>query len=369
MSNSKTLLPFLVLAISSISRGQKGASVFPDTQAASSPSSHETSSTMAPQSQTSAQQADWPTTVSTTLEGRRDIFNRTKEAVLHSSPAPLTSVSTSSGATPSGATSSGATSSGGTWSDATSSGATSSGGTSSGGTWSGATPSGATSSGGTWSDATSSGATWSDATSSGATWSGATSPGATSSGYVVLGLIILVIIVLSVILYFLRRASQTYSFDLHSAPASRANQPAGTFERVRLHDLDQTPASVVTAGDLSPPAVSNGSTRQAQERRVPPDEPQTWPTGDLGDPGDPGPSLGGPVNVFLRAVGEAQQNDNDNHPAACSQDPFVEINLDEAALCHQLLTPPHAPPSAPPFSPFSFFPSSSSSSSTSLHIQ
>lgn len=47
--------------------------------------------------------------------------------------------------------------------------------------------------------------------------------------------------------------------------------------------------------------------------------------------------------------------------AVCSTQPFVEINLDELALCDHLLTSPEAPSSVLPFSPFSFSSSSFSS--------
>ncbi|XP_037335959.2 uncharacterized protein LOC119223006 [Pungitius pungitius] len=319
MNNWRTLLVFLVLSISSISRGQNGTSAV--TQNATSASLKTTGLTATP-GQTSANQTDSLATVPTTLEGGAKVTDRTTAA--------LSSVSNTIGLRDGGTLAITRTSL--------------------------------------------------DNTS--------TAPGTkvgtpSSWGYVVLTLIILVIIVLSLILYFLRRAAQTYSFDLHSAPASRPNQPVGTFERVRLDDLDRKPASVVTACSYLPsPTVSNGSTRRAEEEprangeSVPPEAPdasgpQTPPTAD---PGDPGPSLGslvGCTNLFFDAVEEEQQNENNNNPSAvCSRDPFVEINLDEAALCHQLLTPPQAPASVLPFTPFSFSSSSSSSSSSiSLHIQ
>ncbi|XP_068569937.1 mucin-2 [Cebidichthys violaceus] len=206
-----------------------------------------------------------------------------------------------------------------------------------------------------------------------------------SWGYVILVLIIFVIIVLCAILYFLRRASRIYSFDLHRpAPANHLNEPIGTFEPVYLDDLDR-PSSKdqVTTGDLSLPPVSNGTTLPSEERRsdgesAPQEQPdangtETSPTGNtgpsLGDgPADKPPSPLSCTNMFFDAVGEEQQNENNNNPSVCSRDPFVEINLDEAALSDQLLTFPEASSSVLPFSPFSFS-SSSSSSSSSLHLQ
>ncbi|XP_054457362.1 uncharacterized protein LOC129093382 [Anoplopoma fimbria] len=211
--------------------------------------------------------------------------------------------------------------------------------------------------------------------------------GHSSWGYVILILIILVIIVLCVILYFLRRVSRTYSFDLHrQVPANPLNEPIGTFEPVYLDDLDRRSSKdQVTTGDLSPPPVSNGTTLQSEERRPSGDgAPQeqldtngmeTSPTSNtspsLGDdPAEKTPSPMGSTNMFFDVVGEEQQNENNNNPSVCSSDPFVEINLDEPALCDQLLTSTEAPSSVLPFSPFSFSSSSSSSSSfSSLHLQ
>ncbi|KAK9525094.1 hypothetical protein VZT92_017431 [Zoarces viviparus] len=208
-------------------------------------------------------------------------------------------------------------------------------------------------------------------------------------GYVILVLIVLVIIILCAILYFLRRVSRTYSFDLHRpAPANHLNEPIGTFEAVYLDDLER-PSSKdqVTAGDLSPPPASNGTTLPSEDRRcdgesAPQEQPdatgpETSPTSNTSNTSNYSPSLGdGPadkppspmscINMFFDAVGEEQQNENNNNPSVCSSDPFVEINLDEAALCDQLLISPGPSSSV---LPFSFSSSSSSSSSSSLHLQ
>ncbi|XP_059210466.1 uncharacterized protein LOC131989293 [Centropristis striata] len=198
-------------------------------------------------------------------------------------------------------------------------------------------------------------------------------------GYVILVLIILVIIVLCVILYFLRRVSRTYSFDLHrQVPANHLNEPIGTFEPVYLDDLER-PASKdqVTTDDLSPPPISNGTTTQEPEEQGShgdgaPQDQQDANGLETSPPGNASPSLGAApadktssplssTSLFFDAIGEEQQNENNNNPSVCSSDPFVEINLDEPAWCAQLLTSPEAPSSVLPFSPFSFSSSSSSS--------
>ncbi|XP_042368672.1 uncharacterized protein LOC121962480 [Plectropomus leopardus] len=201
-----------------------------------------------------------------------------------------------------------------------------------------------------------------------------------SWAYVILVLIILVIIVLCVILYFLRRVSRTYSFDLHrQVPAGNLNEPIGTFEPVYLDELDQpAPKDQVTTDDLSPPPVSNGTTLQLEERRsngetAPQEQPNanglessptsnTSPSLNDSQPDKTSSPLGS-TNLFFDATGEEQQNENNNNPSVCSSDPFVEINLDEPAWCDQFLTSPEAPSSVLPFTPFSFSSSSSSSSS------
>lgn len=197
--------------------------------------------------------------------------------------------------------------------------------------------------------------------------------------YVILVFIILAIVVLCVILYYLRRVSRTYSFDLQRpSPATHHNEPTGTFEPVYLDDLDQpAPKNQVTPDDLSPPPVTNGTTLQSEEKGsngdiAPKEQPEanglaSSPTShtslSLGDdPAEKTSSSSSITNLFFDAVGKEQQNENNNNPSVCSSDPFVEINLDDPACCDQLLTSPEAPSSVLPFSPFSFSSSSSSSS-------
>lgn len=205
-------------------------------------------------------------------------------------------------------------------------------------------------------------------------------PGTAGSswGYVILVLIILVIIVLCAILYFLRRVSRTYSFDLHrQVPADHLNEPIGTFEPVYLDDLDQpAPKDQVTTDDLSPPPVSNGTALQSEEygsngETAPQEQPdanglQPSPASNSSpslddNPADKTPSPLSSTNLFFNGIGEEQQNENNNNPSVCSSDPFVEINLDEPAWCDQFLTSPEASSSVLPFTPFSFSSSPSSS--------
>nr|XP_046237040.1 uncharacterized protein LOC124054735 [Scatophagus argus] len=202
-----------------------------------------------------------------------------------------------------------------------------------------------------------------------------------SWGYVILVFMILMIIALSVILYLLRRAARTYSFDLQRpTPVDHLNEPTGTFEQVYLDDLAR-PApddDQVTRDDLSPPPVANGTTLQPEEKgsngeNAPQAQPE--PNGvesslsgtTSPSPGDdPADRTSGPLSstdMLLDAIGDEQQNENNNNPSVCSSDPFVEINLDDPAWCDQLLTSPAAPSSVLPFSPFSFSSSSTSSSS------
>ncbi|XP_076581111.1 uncharacterized protein LOC143317060 [Chaetodon auriga] len=197
-----------------------------------------------------------------------------------------------------------------------------------------------------------------------------------SWGYLFLVLIVLVIIVLCVILYFLRRAARTYSFDLHRpVPVNHLNEPIGTFEQVYLDDLDQPPPKDhLPTDDLSPPPVANGTTLQSEEKGSNGENaPQEQPAANGTEPSltsntspspgdDPADKTSSPLSadVFFDATGEDQQNENNNHPSVCLSDPFVEINLDEPAWGDQLLTSPEAPSSVLPFSPFSFSSSSSS---------
>ncbi|XP_070710971.1 uncharacterized protein [Pempheris klunzingeri] len=224
------------------------------------------------------------------------------------------------------------------------------------------------------------------------TASASPAPGKTASsswGTAFLVLIILVIIILCVILYLLRRVSRTYSFDLQRPnPTNHHSEPIGaTFESVYLDDLDQpTPKDQVTTDDLSPPPAANGTTLQPEEKLSNGDNvvpaPQEQPNGletpttttntsntsntsppSAEHPSDQTSSPLGSTDLLLDAVGEEQQNENNNNPSVCSSDPFVEISLDDPAWCDQLLTSPGAPSSVLPFSPFSFASSSSSSSS------
>lgn len=191
-----------------------------------------------------------------------------------------------------------------------------------------------------------------------------------SWAYVMLVIIILIIIALCVILYFLRRISRTYSFDLHRpAPVSHLDEPMGTFEPVYQDDLDRpAPKDQATSDDLSPPLVANGTSLQLEEKgscgeSAPQGHPdansmESSPLGNtspsLGDDAsDKTPSPLSSTNLFFDATGEEQHNENNNHPAASSSDPFVEINLDDPAWCDQLFPSPDGSSSVHPFSPFS----------------
>ncbi|KAK5848165.1 hypothetical protein PBY51_005804 [Eleginops maclovinus] len=194
--------------------------------------------------------------------------------------------------------------------------------------------------------------------------------GHSSWGYVLLVLIIVAIIILCIILYFLRRVSRTYSFDLHrQVPSNHHNDPIGTFEPVYLDDL--APKDQGNTEDVPTLPVSNGTTVQTEEREsngeIAPKE-QSEENGLETSPGNTDPPLMGDLaektsspsestSIFFDALNEEQQNENNNNPSVCSSDPFVEINLED-----QLLTYPEAPSSVLPFSPFSFSSSSSSSS-------
>ncbi|XP_008286983.1 uncharacterized protein LOC103362413 isoform X2 [Stegastes partitus] len=208
-------------------------------------------------------------------------------------------------------------------------------------------------------------------------------PSPSSWGYVVLALILLVIVVLCVILYFLRRVSRTYSFDLQRpGPVDHLNLPIGTFEPVYVDDLERpTPKENTTSEEAAPAA--NGTSVQPEETswseqnaaqehpdvngletspaRLTSNTSETSETSGTSGTGvsldaDPVEPLEGPSLMFSDA-GE-QQNENNNNPSVRSSDPFVEINLDEPVCCDQLLTSPEAPSSVLPFSPFSFSSSS-----------
>ncbi|XP_029028412.2 uncharacterized protein LOC114868875 isoform X1 [Betta splendens] len=228
-------------------------------------------------------------------------------------------------------------------------------------------------------------------------------PAAVSSswGYVILVLIILVIVVLCVILYLLRRVSRTYSFDLQRPSPSHHNEPTGTFEPVHLDDLGvcrsheaidtrrvltssfcfifsdrPVPKDEIHADDLSPPPVANSTSPPSEEKApngetvTPPEQPdgsgvEPPPVGTSSpaaaeEPADPASGASDGTHAFFDDVGKEQQNENNNNPCTTvgSSGPFVEINLDEPALCDQLLTSTAAPSSVLPFSPFSFSSSS-----------
>ncbi|XP_039996359.1 uncharacterized protein LOC120797120 [Xiphias gladius] len=198
--------------------------------------------------------------------------------------------------------------------------------------------------------------------------------GSMSLGYLILVLIILAIIVLCVILYFLRRVSRSYSFDLQRQDPmiQQFSEPTGTFETVYLDDLDRpAPKDQAATNDLSPPPVANGTGLQGSHgENAPQEQPdanglETLPTGNTGpslgnDPADSTCNTSSSTNLFFDATAEVPQNENNNNPSVFSSGPFVEINLDEPAWCDQLLTSPEATSSVLPFSPLSF-PSASSS--------
>ncbi|KAF1380900.1 hypothetical protein PFLUV_G00168850 [Perca fluviatilis] len=335
-------LCFLVLAISSISKGQNGTAVTPDPLAAPTPTPrspsdgtvNETDRAMtpaaSPQSNTSANATDLPSTNFTTEvvepPSSDDLITTRKEAENSTATQKTTSVS--------------------------------------------APESGKA------------------AVTTVVTMTGGTShkpviiedKGGTSAGYVILIFIILIIIILCVILYFLRRAARSYSFDLHrQVPANHHNEPIGNFEPVYLDDLDRpAPKDEGTTNAPSPPPVSNGTTLPSEElisngESAPQNQPDTNGLEILPSSSNTSPSLGqdaadktsspfSSTNMFFDAIGEEQQNENNNNPSISSSEPFVEINLDEPAWCDQLLTSSEAPSSVLPFSPFSCSSSSISSS-------
>ncbi|KAE8279430.1 hypothetical protein D5F01_LYC23019 [Larimichthys crocea] len=185
-----------------------------------------------------------------------------------------------------------------------------------------------------------------------------------SWGYVILVLIILVIIALCVILYILRRVSRTYSFDLQRpVHVNHLDEPIGTFEPVYLDDLDQpAPKDEVSTEEIPPAPAANGTTVQSEE---------SGSTGENGTTSNqiapasedqPDYKRDSLLQKFAYLYEDEQQNENNNNPSVCSSDPFVEINLDDPVRCDQLLTSPEAPSSVLPFSPFSFSTSSSTSS-------
>ncbi|XP_019965782.2 serine-rich adhesin for platelets [Paralichthys olivaceus] len=192
-----------------------------------------------------------------------------------------------------------------------------------------------------------------------------------SWGYVIIALICIAIIALCVILFFLRRASRMYSFDLQFPDpiTNHFNGPTGTFEPVYLDDLAPNDQEAT-----SEPPVTNGTSPQSEEKgsngeNAPQEQTHangletsslscsTSPTaGD--DPADMISDSPSSANLFFDDTGETQQNENNNNPSVCSSDPFVEINLDEPEWCDQLLDSSEATSSVLPFSPFSFSTSS-----------
>ncbi|XP_034424855.1 uncharacterized protein LOC117751914 [Hippoglossus hippoglossus] len=91
----------------------------------------------------------------------------------------------------------------------------------------------------------------------------AAAAGGSSLGYVMMVLIFIVIIALCVILFFLRRASRTYSFDLQFPDPiiNQFSEPIGTFEPVYLDDL--APNERVATSE---PPVANGTSLQSEEK-------------------------------------------------------------------------------------------------------
>lgn len=316
-------LCFLVLAFSSVSRGQNETAVTPDLPSPTPPpmrsdeTQNESSSTLETPvfKHTSAITTDLPSTNLTTREeedlGREDWFNDTTEEDSNSTP----------------------------WS------------------WMGGA-----------NEVTMTVSIETGSTSLTPVTSGGT--GHSSWGYVLLVLIIVAIIILCVMLYFLRRVSRTYSFDLHRPiPSNHRNDPIGTFEPVYLDDL--APKDQGNTEDVPPPPpVSNGTTIQTEERESngesAPQEPSEangleaspghTDLSLIGDPEEKTSSPSGSTSIFFDTIGEEQQNENNNNPSVCSSDPFVEINLED-----HLLASSEAPSSVLPFSPFSFSFSSSSS--------
>ncbi|XP_072232994.1 uncharacterized protein [Leuresthes tenuis] len=206
-------------------------------------------------------------------------------------------------------------------------------------------------------------------TTEGATTANLGTPeGSTTStwGYVILVFIILAIITLCVILYLLRRATRTYSFDLHRPiPVNHLNEPTGTFEQVYLDDLDQPfPKDIVITDDLPISPVANGTSLQTEEKgsseeNAPREQPdtndvETAPASNTSLSSDDEPADKTPVplssSMLFFDAAEEQQNENNNNPSVCSSDPFVEINLDEPAWSDQLLTSCQASSSVLPFS-------------------
>lgn len=214
----------------------------------------------------------------------------------------------------------------------------------------------------------------------------AVSSGSTAWGYIILVLILILIVALCIILFMLRRASRTYSFDLQRpVPSSNAYEPTGTFGQVYLDDLDRPVNKDVISDDLRTTPVPNGTSSQleekaAEEENAPQEQteasnPQN--SSSSSSSSSSSISLSGhdqeaekksnqmsSNNLFFDAMEEPQQpqqNENNNNPSVSSSSPFVEINLDEPAWSDQLLTSPLPTSSVLPFSSFSSCSSTASS--------
>ncbi|XP_034532812.1 uncharacterized protein LOC117807589 [Notolabrus celidotus] len=156
---------------------------------------------------------------------------------------------------------------------------------------------------------------------------GSGSRGGFSWAYVILVMIILVIIILCVILYQLRRAYRTHSFDLQRpVPTNRHNEPAGTFEQIYLDELDQpAPKDEVIIDDFPSTPVANGKTLPSENSNrddAPQEQPdsngvETSPTSNASPPlGDEQADnhSDNSTNLFFDAAGDEQQNENNNNP-------------------------------------------------------
>ncbi|KAM4564713.1 uncharacterized protein V3H82_013789 [Fundulus diaphanus] len=199
-----------------------------------------------------------------------------------------------------------------------------------------------------------------------------------SLGYGILVFMIILIVTLCIILYMLRRASRTYSFDLQRpVPVSNPYEPTGTFGQVYLDDLDRpVPKDGLTEDPPTTP-VPNGTSPPTQEKAASEENAPQEPAA-ASDPQNLSSSNSSSLsedfldekksnqmssnNLFFDASEEPpqqQKNENNNNPSVCSSDPFVEINLDEPAWS-ELLSSPQPTSSVLPFSSFSSSTSGSS---------
>ncbi|XP_011618024.2 uncharacterized protein isoform X1 [Takifugu rubripes] len=177
-----------------------------------------------------------------------------------------------------------------------------------------------------------------------------------TTGYVILVLIVLAIIFLCGIIFFLRRASRTYSFDLQRPPpSSHLNEPIGTFEPMCLDDLDQVVyVDQVTPDGFSRSSCANGTAPRSDEK-APDDQtdttrgaadasPQEEPganaqdasstsstSGSVSeDPVDKTASLSNGIDLLMDSTGEEEQNQA-NSPTVCPTDTFFDVNLEVVA--------------------------------------